>query len=90
MPRRFPSIHSPPYREGLGVVDKDQDPNDDGDPETDDSPSGPDTNDEIDDETPGDNITLPNHSGFALSVTVETVEDFDGTGNEFDVNYVNP
>ena len=70
--------------DALGVVDKDQNPNNGDDPNV------PDTSDEIDNETPGDNITLPNHSGFALSVTVETVEDFDGTGNEFDVNDVNP
>ena len=70
--------------EALGVVDKDQNPNNGDDPNV------ANTEDEIDNETLGGGITPPNHSGFALSVTVETVEDFDGTGNEFDVNYVNP
>ena len=72
----------------MGLVDKDQNPNDDGDPETDDTPSGPDTNDEIDDDVPGGGITLPEHSGIALEVTVTEVLDFDEEGSEFDVNNV--
>jgi hypothetical protein len=61
----------------MGLVDKDQNPNDDGDPTTDDMPSGPDTNDEIDDDVPGGGITLPEHSGIPLEVTVDEVLDFD-------------
>ena len=75
--------------DAMGLVDKDQNPNDDGDPTTDDTPSGPDTNDEIDDDVPGGGITLPEHSGIPLEVTVDEVLDFDEEG-EFDVNEAAP
>lgn len=61
--------------DALGLVDRDQNPNDDEDP------CGPDATDEIGGETPGGPVHVPDHSGFPLNVTVTEVLDFDAEGN---------
>lgn len=78
----------------LGKVDRDQNPNgdggegDDGDGEPDEDgddpeqePSGPDTRDKVPDEDKGDDISVGNHSGFPLSVTITDVYDFEADGD---------
>ena len=65
--------------DALGRVDRDQNPNDD------DEPSGPDTDDLVPEEDEGNPIVEPAHSGFALDVTVTEVYDFE-EGVEVDVN----
>ena len=65
--------------DALGRVDRDQNPNDD------DVPSGPDTDDLVPEEDEGNPIVEPAHSGFALDVTVTEVYDFE-EGGDYDVN----
>ena len=65
--------------DALGRVDRDQNPNDD------DEPSGPDTDDLVPEEDEGNPIVEPAHSGFALDVTVTEVYDFE-EGGDYDVN----
>ena len=65
--------------DALGLVDRDQNPNDDEDP------CGPDATDEIGGETPGGPVHVPDHSGFPLNVTVTEVLDFE-EGGDVDVN----
>ena len=60
--------------DALGRVDRDQNPNDD------DVPSGPDTDDLVPEEDEGNPIVEPAHSGFALDVTVTEVYDFEEGG----------
>ena len=82
----------------LGKVDRDQNPNGeggddgDGDGEPDEDgddpeqePSGPDTNEKVPDEDKGDDISVGNHSGFPLSVTITDIYDFEDDG-EFTIN----
>ena len=81
--------------DALGKVDRDQnpngedkngngeEPNEEGD-DDDKQPSGPNTNDNVPDGDEGSDIKLGNHSGYALKVTVTTVDDF-GEGGEYDV-----
>ena len=61
--------------DALGRVDRDQNPNDN------DDPSGPDTDDLVPEEDEGNPISEPTHSGFPLSVTVTEVLDFDAEGD---------
>jgi hypothetical protein len=69
--------------DALGRVDRDQNPNDD------DEPSGPDTDDLVPEEDEGNPIVEPAHSGFALDVTVTEVYDFE-EGGDYDVNSNSP
>jgi hypothetical protein len=74
--------------DAAGRVDRNQNPNGN----TDEEPKGPDASSEItgqtESETPGAIISVPNHSGIALEVTVETVDDFETpeTNGTFEVN----
>ena len=65
--------------DALGRVDRDQNPNDD------DEPSGPDTDDLVPEEDEGNPIVEPAHSGFALDVTVTEVYDFE-EGGDYAIN----
>ena len=65
--------------DALGRVDRDQNPNDD------DEPSGPDTDDLVPEEDEGNPIVEPAHSGFALDVTVTDVPDFE-EGGDYAIN----
>ena len=69
--------------DALGRVDRDQNPNDD------DEPSGPDTDDLVPEEDEGNPIVEPTHSGFALDVTVTEVYDFD-EGGDYAINDNSP
>ena len=69
--------------DALGRVDRDQNPNDD------DVPSGPDTDDLVPEEDEGNPIVEPAHSGFALDVTVTEVYDFE-EGGDYSVNDSSP
>ena len=81
--------------DALGKVDRDQNPNgedkngdgeepNETDDDPDDEPSGPNTNDKVPDGDEGSDIKLGDHSGYALKVTVTTVDDF-GEGGAYDV-----